>query len=309
MILKSFVRWLEHVQLSLRKKLAYAIVIRQVVRAPIPQDTIFNLRSYSIVNSPELLALIKEACYGKKDIRAGWIGAGIPYTDNHDFVRIAKWAMQHWARYSGFLNYISRGERAVRILDVGCGTGHATICLASILDGYAVTGIDYDDEAIQFARRFNNMGRNVSYICGDFSNFVFRDQKEYIFALEILEHLPSSRHYEFIDKCLAMLTNQGLLFVTTPNALDEEDSTYGHVGMLNRARAKDFIQHYSNRIMHAGFYDNQQMLSDSTRIMDARFSHDQQIPEADLEKFIIRESLTMFEDTSRNRSHFWFVMR
>jgi len=263
---------------------------RTIVQRAIPDGTVLHLRSYSVINDPAMLALLKKICYGKHDIRAGWVGPGVPATDSLEFKPLAKWALCHWSMYSGFLPQVRQMHDGGQILDVGCGTGHATICLSTILPGYTVTGIDMDDIAIRFAERFNKT-RNVRYIHYDFLNFPSTQRYTYIFSLEILEHIPSTRHYEFVDKCLSMLQNEGLLFLTTPNALDEPDSSYGHVGLLNRVRARAFIERYKDRIVDASFYDNQKLMS------------------TDAKEFILQDPVDMFEDTGRNRSHFRLAMR
>lgn len=263
---------------------------KSVIEQPIPTDPVLYLHSYSIINNPRLLVLLKKACYTPQDVRAGWIRGAIPHTDSVEFRPLAKWATEHWAMYSGFLPHIQRNDEMAQILDVGCGLGHATVCLATVLDMHTVIGIDIDDIAIRFAERFNKRS-NVRYIQGDFLRFTSSQRYAYIFALEILEHLPPALHYMFIDKCLSMLTEEGLLFVTTPNSLDVPDSTNAHVGLLNRVRAHAFIERYKGRILDASFYDNQELLS------------------ADPSRFVVQDPIDMFEDTRRNRSHFRLVMR
>lgn len=234
--------------------------------------------------------LLKRACYTRKDLRAGWVGEGLPRTDLAEFKPLAKWATEHWAMYTGFFSYISKKDKGGQILDVGCGLGYATACLARILDSFIITGIDNDDIAIKFAKRFNT-GNNVNYVQSNFSLYRASQRYEYIFALEILEHIKAENHYKFIEKCLSLLAKNGLLFITTPNALDEKDSKYFHVGLLNRARAQSFIEAYKGRIINVSFYDNQELSS------------------ADPSRFEINDSFNMFEDTGRNRSHFRFVMK
>jgi 2-polyprenyl-3-methyl-5-hydroxy-6-metoxy-1,4-benzoquinol methylase len=236
-----------------------------------------------------LLRLLSKVCYGRRDVRAGWIGPGLPQTDYTEFKPLANWALQHWAMYSGFVSH-AEVDDGDRILDVGCGTGHATVCLASVFPTCTIVGIDIDDLAVVFARSFNS-GGNVCYVHSSFLDFWPSQRYAYIFALETLEHIQPARHYEFVDKCLGMLEEDGLLFLTTPNALDEADCTYGHVGLLNRVRARAFIHKYRKSIQNASFYDNQKLSS------------------ADPSRFIVEGPVDRFEDIERNRSHFQLVMR
>ncbi len=262
---------------------------KRVVMRPIPNGPVLHLHSYSAVNDRALLRLCREVCFGKQDIRAGWIGAGLPNTDAPDYQPLARWATQHWAMYSGFLPLVRPNCSGGRILDVGSGTGHATVCLGAIFQGMTVTGIDNDGIATRFAEKMNQRS-NVRYVRDDFLSFESGQRYAYIFALEIMEHLPATLHNSFIDRCLSMLDVGGRLFVTTPNALDEPDGSYGHTGLLSRARANSFIEKYSDRMRHASFYDNHELLS------------------GDPAKFIVNDPVSTFADKDGNRSHFRFVM-
>jgi 2-polyprenyl-3-methyl-5-hydroxy-6-metoxy-1,4-benzoquinol methylase len=263
---------------------------KSVIHQKIPTGPLLYLSSFSIINDPGLLALLNKACYTRKDLRAGWVGEGVPSTDLANFKPLAKWATEHWAMYTGFLSYVREKSNGSQILDVGCGLGYATACLAAVLDTYTITGIDNDDIAIRFAKKFNTRC-NVQYIYGNFLAFRASQPYKYLFALEILEHIPPEYHYQFIDKCLSLLANDGLLFITTPNALDELDSMYSHVGLLNRSRARSFVERYNDRILNVSFYNNQELSS------------------ADPSRFEVNDPFDMFEDTGRNRSHFRFVMK
>lgn len=248
------------------------------------------LNSYSIIDSLPLLEVIKKVCYTKRDVRAGWIGPGIPFTHSSAFQAIARWALQHWAMYSGFIPMVNRNGG--RIIDVGCGMGYATVCLASILANYTITGIDVDELCIKFSNLFNRKYKErVVYIQDDFISFDQYCKYDYIFALEILEHIPTALHYSFVDKCLSLLSHDGLLFVTTPNALDEKDGKYSHIGLLNRNRVRAFLGRYERQIVRASFYDNRELDS------------------MDEGKFIINDPIDTFEDTNKNKSHLRFVMR
>jgi 2-polyprenyl-3-methyl-5-hydroxy-6-metoxy-1,4-benzoquinol methylase len=251
------------------------------------EKPILGLSCYSVINDVFLLEEIKKSCY-TQDVRASWIGHGLSLTHNKEFENWAIWALEHWAMYSGFL---SRTENLRgRILDVGCGVGHATSCLASIFQNCDITGIDKDKECVDFANKYNTEPR-VNYVQSDFMSFNSGDKFEYIFALEILEHLLPSLHYTFVDKCLSLLANNGLMFLTTPNALDEMDCERGHVGMLNRCRALAFFQRYKNCIIEGSFYDNIALKS------------------MDPSKFMINDPIDTFELSDKNRSHFRLILK
>ncbi|PNX46816.1 MAG: hypothetical protein BV459_05665 [Thermoplasmata archaeon M11B2D] len=244
-----------------------------------------GLSKISEVNDLDLLKMIKIHCYLDNDVRPVWIGAGIPHTDNQDMVAFANWATQHWAMYYGFLRNLNP-LGSFDVLDVGCACGHSSNCLSSVFVNSQVVGIDISTSSITFANKYNKAD-NLKYICDDFFNYSGRF--DYIFALEILEHLPHEKHFRFVDRCLSLLSPGGSLFITTPNALDEEDGKSGHIGLLNRSRVKPFLDRYGNRIKESAFYNNKKLL-------------------LSVDEFTVSESIENFEKNSQVKSHFKIVM-
>ena len=117
--------------------------------------------------------------------------------------------------------------------------------------------------------------------------------------MEILEHIKADKHYEIINKLLNLLNDDGLLFLSTPNELDNMDGISGHIGLLNRSRAKLFIDKYKNNIVSGIFYDNSKL-------------------HLTLNEYIINEDVTTFEDSSwgiggnpncKNKSNFKIILK
>ncbi len=73
-------------------------------------------------------------------------------------------------REFALLNRLLRPERGATLLDIGTGTGHFARRYAAA--GLAVTGIDPDAAAIDYARR---AGANVTYLAGDALRLPFAD--------------------------------------------------------------------------------------------------------------------------------------
>jgi len=193
------------------------------------------LKRYSLINEDIFLELLRKFCFTKKDVRAGWFGAGLPKTENNkkNYKNLANWATEHLYMYFAFLPFAKDAGREKNILDVGCGIGYATLCLADSWPKSDFVGIDYDQEAIRIARLFNSHS-NITYIEKDFFEYKPKKLYDYIFALEVLEHVPANKHDEFIERCMKILSPSGKLFLSTPNALDEKDGSYSHIGLLNR---------------------------------------------------------------------------
>jgi 2-polyprenyl-3-methyl-5-hydroxy-6-metoxy-1,4-benzoquinol methylase len=173
---------------------------------------------------------------------------------------------------------------------MGCGNGHASRCLADVFSNSKVTGIDLDPSCIEFCQQHNSHER-IEYVLGDFAQ---HDTKKYdhVFALEILEHIKSEKHINFLDQCLRSLKPNGLLFLTTPNNPNEQDATspHGHIGMLNKDRALIFYERYKTHIISESFYN-----ADKLDTMDYN-------------QFIIYEPFLSFQ-SGQGKTHFRLVFK
>ena len=61
-------------------------------------------------------------------------------------------------------------KNALRILDIGTGTGNIAIALAANLDNPEITALDISTEALSLAEqnaRNNELHRNINFVCGD----------------------------------------------------------------------------------------------------------------------------------------------
>lgn len=189
--------------------------------------------------------------------------------------------------YYGF--YRSLNKAAGLIVDVGCGMGYATYNLGSLFPRSKVVGVDLDRNSILYANRFNTLD-NVGFVCGDaFELEAFK--ADVVFAVEILEHLPAASHVAFTEKCLSLLKSGGVLCMTTPNALDECDEPFGHIGLLNRTRAPSYFEHFKNRLVEFGYCDN--------KLLGA----------GDVNSLMIDGQFKDFDKTDRNRSHFHYILK
>lgn len=249
-----------------------------------------NLRlKKNSINNEEILAAIRSIAFTKTDLRAAWIGDGIPDTKVKDFQLLAKWATQHLKMYLTFSPFITDAKNNV-ILDIGCGVGHATLTLSSLFSKSRFIGIDMDYEAVEFAMRYNT-NDHIQYLTRNIFEFNSTKKFTYIFALEILEHIPALLHDLFIQKCLDLLADDGKLFLTTPNALDEKDSAYGHIGMLNACRAPKFFSKYRNNIAVSSFIDNKKLL------------------DKNIFASVVEEPLASFREHPEKKSHFRLVFK
>ena len=204
------------------------------------------------VSSRLILWVTKILCYSGKDLRAAWLADGIPKTIHPQYAPFANWAAEHWAMYYSF---ISRYSPKGQIMDFGCGIGNMTANLAASLPSSRVLGLDLNKLGIEIGRtRFR--APNLELVHGDALETQFNEQFDYVFCIEVLEHVRPQDHDQLIGAAFKVLRPGGLLFLTTPNARSEKDHEWGHIGLLNSDRAADFFIRYKDQIEEVGYLDN-----------------------------------------------------
>ena len=128
------------------------------------------------------------------------------------------------------------------VLDVGCGLGVLTDCLAAL--GYRATGVDIDQDAMQHMTSPSDVG-SISAL--PYPSMTF----DTVIANEILEHLPVA-HYEGARRELARVASRSIV-VTVPNGEPLDAATtrcprctciyslHGHVRRFDRTDLADLI--------------------------------------------------------------------
>jgi 2-polyprenyl-3-methyl-5-hydroxy-6-metoxy-1,4-benzoquinol methylase len=115
-----------------------------------------------------------------------------------------------------------------RVLDLGCAVGHKRPnWMHQMIQQSALylKGLDIDCEAVAQIRE---KGFNV--VCGDAQNFELDEKFDLIHAGELIEHLDDLRG--FLSSCKKHLTPNGLLLITTPNAMRFANMVYTILGGL-----------------------------------------------------------------------------
>lgn len=113
------------------------------------------------------------------------------------------------------LNHIRKhfkSSNCINVLDVGCGGG--LVCEPFARLGYAVTGIDQSQEAIETARHHAaEQGLDIAYKCADVEDL--KDTYHIVTVLEVLEHVENPEH--LLASAVDRLAPGGLIFFSTLN--------------------------------------------------------------------------------------------
>lgn len=133
----------------------------------------------------------------------------------------------HYLDMVPHIRYLETGARSFRnfvlkllapytgqsVLDAGCGDGR--LCYDMRKENLKVTGIDYSQRAIGFARAF--CPDDVEFIVGDLTKYRFEKQFDYIILTEVLEHIEPCRISQVLASLSSSLAQKGKLIVTVPS--------------------------------------------------------------------------------------------
>jgi len=116
----------------------------------------------------------------------------------------------HIARYNFALSYCAKKI----VLDAGCGTGYGTMMLSWVAE--SVLGVDYDGDAIEYARQKYSTPRTVFKVQDVVEMDLPDDVFDVVVAFEIVEHIREPR--DFLNEIVRVLKPGGLLVISAPHA-------------------------------------------------------------------------------------------
>jgi 2-polyprenyl-3-methyl-5-hydroxy-6-metoxy-1,4-benzoquinol methylase len=103
-------------------------------------------------------------------------------------------------------------QAAMRILDIGCGTGFVDHSLSKL--GHQVVGVDFDPKAIEIHKRvYPDLDARV-HQAEEALNGILDEPADVVLAVEVVEHLY--RPMRFLEEARAALRPGGHLILSTP---------------------------------------------------------------------------------------------
>ena len=152
----------------------------------------------------------------------------------------------------------------VNVLELGCNEGLGTLLLAE--DSHNVTGVDFDEDAIQWAKSNLEKKDNIVFKYDDFLGKTY-GKYDVVVALDVVEHIPKEREIDFFRTVVSNLNDDGYSIIGTPNITatqySSEPSKMGHVNLFSAERLRDTLMQYfknvflfsmNDEVVHTGFY-------------------------------------------------------
>lgn len=116
------------------------------------------------------------------------------------------------------------GDRQKKVLDIGCGRGEMVFYSAKA--GALAVGIDYSKAAIEIANNFkdglsDSIKNKMTFLNVDAGDLQAEGEFDYIFFIEVWEHMYDDQLKPLLEKVRALLKNDGSFIITTPNGFYE----------------------------------------------------------------------------------------
>jgi len=154
-----------------------------------------------------------------------------------------------------------------KILDIGCGNGNIARGIGSL--GYQVTGIDFSENAIKYAKSKNTLP-NVTFKVCSAEEVTDGDQFDAIICSEVLEHLHNP---DGLMSTISEILRPGAIFIATvPNGIGPREllitrpvqrMSKGWMGsMINQSKkmlgySNSTVQSQSEDLTHVQFFTKQ----------------------------------------------------
>lgn len=204
-----------------------------------------HLRSY--IDDIRALDLLNVLTWKGNDVAAAWFGAHEPATRSDDaaLASLARMSRDHYLFYRALVEDCV--EREGDVLDVGCGSGQRT----AMLSRYAkhVAAIDSDAMKVSMAAVTNGNGR-IDWVLADFMDWARNNSErvfDYVFAVELIEHVPLDEQEAFIEALIGKVAGGGALLMTTPRDTKPERRP-PHIGLWDDDIAEGIMMRFGGEM-------------------------------------------------------------
>ena len=153
--------------------------------------------------------------------------------------------------YYGYVNYVLNlfDYNSKIVLDAGSGDGKLSSLLAG--KGAKVTGLDYSKRAIALATAIE---ADTDFVYGSILECSFKDKFDFIFLVEVLEHLEPGDVSKALANLKKSLADEGKIIITFPS--DNMPLVDKHFQHFNEDKIKKIAQEADlkiEKIINFGF--------------------------------------------------------
>lgn len=120
------------------------------------------------------------------------------------------------ARYKFAMKMLTSGieNEVMSILDLGCSDGFGTYYVSEFAK--KVTGVDFDKEAIEYAKLAFKDSENMEFIEDNFLNRCY-GKYDGIVSFDVLEHIYPENENNYMNTVLNNLKDEGTFIIGTPS--------------------------------------------------------------------------------------------
>ena len=152
--------------------------------------------------------------------------------------RTLLWGYAYISYLETVLDYVEK-VLAASLLDIGCGDGKFLYEARKRFPDMALSGNDYSERAIAFAKAFN-FGNNV-YLSTRTAKEISREKGlfDVVTAIEVLEHIPPQEIDSFSKSFAAALSPDGIGIITVPS--DNQPVNQKHYQHFNKHTLREAL--------------------------------------------------------------------
>ena len=183
------------------------------------------------------------------------------YRSGYAFLNNPKYLGMTLSRYK----FVSRMfEGYDQVLEIGAGDGFKSLVVETSCKNLTLSDIDSRD-ITAFKKDYSKISR-ANFIKHDFVKSKLNKKFQGIYALDVLEHVPSSKEHKFLKNILESLLKTGSLIIGIPSLESQKYasplSKKYHVNCKSKSELKKFLSKYFNsvymfsmndEVLHTGF--------------------------------------------------------